>query len=108
MTPSPTSTTTESDVEAPYNHLVLTELELEARWSAITKLDQLQRPPHITAELDAVFDVRICYGCGCTDDNACWPPCSWIDVDQCSACDGKPRHVELLGHHLQAAAAENA
>jgi hypothetical protein len=31
-------------------------------------------------------DVRRCRMCGCTDDDACHPPCSWIAADLCSAC----------------------
>lgn len=35
------------------------------------------------------FDVppRACRVCGCTDDEACWPPCHWVDTDLCSACE---------------------
>jgi len=29
---------------------------------------------------------RACRGCGCTENEACWPPCWWIDADLCSAC----------------------
>lgn len=29
---------------------------------------------------------RTCRVCGCTDDNACTPPCSWVEADLCSAC----------------------
>ena len=27
-----------------------------------------------------------CRECGCTDDHACDPPCSWAEPDLCSAC----------------------
>lgn len=27
-----------------------------------------------------------CRVCGCTDDRACTPPCSWVEPDLCSAC----------------------
>lgn len=30
--------------------------------------------------------LRRCVGCGCTDDQACDPPCSWVEEDRCSAC----------------------
>lgn len=30
---------------------------------------------------------RACRVCGCTDDEACWPPCHWVDTDLCSACE---------------------
>lgn len=33
-----------------------------------------------------VFEPRTCRVCGCTDDDACFPPCSWVEVDLCSAC----------------------
>jgi putative hydrolase of HD superfamily len=29
---------------------------------------------------------RACRVCGCTETNACYPPCWWIEVDLCSAC----------------------
>ena len=29
---------------------------------------------------------RACRVCGCTENNACWPPCWWISADLCSAC----------------------
>lgn len=78
----------------------------EARRSAIAKLQVLERPPAI--ETDSIFDPRVCFGCGCTDDYGCDAGCWWIDVDQCSACEGKPREVTTLGHTLQRAIAENA
>lgn len=34
-----------------------------------------------------IFDVRTCRGCGCTDDEGCWPPCFWVDQAWCSACE---------------------
>lgn len=39
----------------------------------------------------AARGVRVCRGCGCTQDNACvdehdWT-CSWVDVDRCSTCE---------------------
>lgn len=30
--------------------------------------------------------LRSCRRCGCSDDRACDPPCSWVDVDLCSGC----------------------
>lgn len=85
---------------------LLTRAQAHARSSAIDKLDTLERPP--ADDTDSIFDLRVCFGCGCTDDHACWPPCWWIDVDQCSSCEVKPRRLDTLGHHLQRAAAENA
>lgn len=98
MTSRSTSTTPQADVEALHRHLVLTELELEARRSAIVKVD--------TLEQDA--DFCACAFCGCTNEAACWPPCSWIAPDRCSACGGRAHVIETIGHALQAAAAENA
>lgn len=31
-------------------------------------------------------DAPICRVCGCTDEDACDPPCSWFSDDLCSAC----------------------
>lgn len=31
-------------------------------------------------------DIRSCRYCGCTDDNACLPTCSWAGPDVCSSC----------------------
>lgn len=35
-------------------------------------------------------DVRSCRVCGCTDDHACPPMCSWVEADLCSACAPAP------------------
>jgi hypothetical protein len=36
--------------------------------------------------------MRTCFGCGCTDDCACLPPCWWPSpfIDLCSTCHAKP------------------
>lgn len=34
--------------------------------------------------------VRRCRECGCTDEQACWPGCWWVETDLCSACDEPP------------------
>jgi hypothetical protein len=40
------------------------------------------------------IDVRACRKCGCTENNCTQcvertgKPCSWVDWDLCSACDG--------------------
>jgi hypothetical protein len=49
----------------------------------------------VQAALDAEeAAVRRCRGCGCTDDNACLPPCWWVEADLCSACHpGQPTEV---------------
>ena len=31
---------------------------------------------------------KICRGCGCSQDDACKPSCSWVEDDLCSACGG--------------------
>jgi hypothetical protein len=31
-----------------------------------------------------LFDVQRCRVCGCTDDDACQPPCWWVEPDLCS------------------------
>ena len=36
-----------------------------------------------------VFDERVCRGCGCTDDQACFPTCWWVEEDLCSKNDSK-------------------
>lgn len=33
-----------------------------------------------------IVALRTCRVCGCTDDRACLPPCSWVDETLCSAC----------------------
>jgi hypothetical protein len=30
--------------------------------------------------------VRMCRGCGCTDDYGCPDLCCWVELDLCSAC----------------------
>jgi hypothetical protein len=57
--------------------------------------DSLLAVDHLWAEDDGpLFDVRRCRVCGCTDE-ACsgciektGSPCSWVEWDLCSACDG--------------------
>lgn len=36
----------------------------------------------------AWIDVA-CRECGCTDEQACFPPCWWVEPDLCSACEAK-------------------
>ena len=31
---------------------------------------------------------RICRGCGCSQEDACDPSCSWVEDDLCSVCGG--------------------
>jgi hypothetical protein len=40
--------------------------------------------------------VRRCRECNCTDDFACDPPCSWVELDLCSAC--APQEADLVNH----------
>lgn len=37
---------------------------------------------------------RTCRVCGCTEFNACQPPCWWVEDDLCSACDDDPVRAE--------------
>lgn len=34
-----------------------------------------------------LFQERHCRVCGCTESNACDPPCSWVAQDLCSTCE---------------------
>jgi hypothetical protein len=38
----------------------------------------------------AITPLRACRKCGCADDRACDPPCSWVEDDLCSACRPGP------------------
>lgn len=49
----------------------------------MSNTDDQARPPF------AVFDVRTCRDCGCSDDDACMPTCWWVEQDLCSACESK-------------------
>lgn len=40
----------------------------------------------VVLEPDELAPVRACRVCGCTDDYACLPPCTWVEYDLCSAC----------------------
>lgn len=44
-----------------------------------------------TATAASAWDARVsrihtCRVCGCSDEDACWPGCWWIEEDLCSAC----------------------
>lgn len=39
----------------------------------------------------AAAGERTCFVCGCTNDRACDPPCSWIGPELCSHSD--PQHM---------------
>lgn len=45
-------------------------------------------PTPITGPESGQFPMaeRSCRVCGCTEDNACWPPCWWASDGLCSAC----------------------
>jgi len=30
--------------------------------------------------------IRCCHVCGCTEENACFGSCSWVDIKSCSEC----------------------
>lgn len=47
-------------------------------------LEQRQAP--LDCQALQVRLARRCRTCGCTDNTACTPPCSWIAADLCSAC----------------------
>jgi hypothetical protein len=32
------------------------------------------------------IEFAICRSCGCTDTEACFPGCAWIESDLCSRC----------------------
>jgi hypothetical protein len=55
-------------------------------------LDDTSPEPHVTELRDYAENlrrqtsVRSCRVCGCTDETACFPPCSWVAPDLCSAC----------------------
>lgn len=38
------------------------------------------------AEVLTIAELRACRLCGCCEDRACSPPCSWSGPDLCSAC----------------------
>ena len=41
------------------------------------------------SNLDAQLKTqRRCRICGCTDENACYGGCSWVEIDLCSKCMG--------------------
>ncbi len=55
-----------------------------------TKIGAPRHPLYVKSDAEFVpfHSVRACRVCGCTDDNACQPPCSWVAADLCSACGG--------------------
>lgn len=36
----------------------------------------------------AIAAGNVCRGCGCSDFNACYPPCYWVEPNLCSTCAG--------------------
>jgi hypothetical protein len=57
-----------------------------------TPLDEVSAA--LAADEAAEQAVRRCRSCGCTDDDACLPPCWWVEDDLCSACHpGQPTQV---------------
>jgi hypothetical protein len=44
----------------------------------------LRDDPRATAV--GVLPEQFCRMCGCTNDNACEPPCHWVEPDLCSSC----------------------
>lgn len=48
-------------------------------------------PIALIEDADGDFAVPVTYGaicrvCGCSDNDACHPACSWVEADLCSAC----------------------
>jgi hypothetical protein len=39
--------------------------------------------------IDAGPVHQVCRVCGCTDDDGCPEGCVWVEIDLCSACQGK-------------------
>lgn len=56
-----------------------------------TGTDTISEP--LTIVSPTMSQPRRCRTCGCTDNNACYPPCWWVEAELCSACqpmDGRP------------------
>lgn len=72
-------------------------------WAEIDRIDIAEAQAEIAGMVDAgaelqtiisdALDGRACRVCGCTEVRACVTDglaCHWVDLDLCSACDGKP------------------
>lgn len=46
--------------------------------------------PHLVVDFKTIAVPqllgRVCAACGCSDHDACVPPCSWVTADLCSSC----------------------
>lgn len=40
--------------------------------------------------IKALLGEWVCASCGCTDERACNPPCSWVSPGLCSGCVNQP------------------
>lgn len=52
------------------------------------RADRGQSPAEIIAALLRLYGEdppRSCRVCGCTDNDACLPPCWWVELDLCSS-----------------------
>ncbi|WP_433673876.1 hypothetical protein [Microbacterium gorillae] len=58
-----------------------------------TRLDEFAVQMSRDHQVDvAVESIDVCRRCGCTDDDACFGGCSWVNEsrDLCSSCIGEP------------------
>lgn len=53
-----------------------------ARWQGFRALE----PGFMQRVLDEAAGLPVCRVCGCTDNAACSPPCSWAEPDRCTSC----------------------
>ncbi|HEY9344206.1 MAG TPA: hypothetical protein VIQ53_02790 [Inquilinus sp.] len=60
--------------------------ELQERFVDALPREALEAPDG--SPLIPSFVGPICGACGCTDNDACRPPCSWVEPNLCSACKG--------------------
>jgi hypothetical protein len=65
-----------------------------AQQAANRKITMAQRKAHKEPRRDRNGLTR-CRVCGCTEVDACHPPCSWAEEDLCTTCADAALHV----HH---------
>lgn len=53
-------------------------------------LDRLEEKILAVAQRAGLTVEGRCRECGCTDDQACFLGCSWVEPDLCSSCTGEP------------------
>lgn len=64
--------------------------------SRSTKPQKTARLALIAGRLEQL-NTRACFQCACTQDNACNPPCYWVEDNLCSACVPKGSMVMAKG-----------